>query len=139
MRTIGIKSEEDAFSFGKKLADELQPGDVLALIGELGTGKTTLTKGIAEGLGIKETVTSPTFTIVSEYHSGRLPLFHFDVYRLESGAELVAMGADEYFERGGVTVIEWADLVAEVLPDDAKCIFLEYGEKEGERVFRCTF
>ena len=139
MRTIGIKSEEDAFSFGKKLADELKPGDVLALIGELGTGKTTLTKGIAEGLGIKETVTSPTFTIVSEYHSGRLPLFHFDVYRLESGAELVAMGADEYFERGGVTVIEWADLVAEVLPDDAKCIFLEYGEKEGERVFRCTF
>ena len=108
-------------------------------MGELGTGKTTLTKAIAAGLDISETVTSPTFTIVKEYNSGRLPLFHFDVYRLENGGELIEIGGEEYFDAGGICVIEWADKIAEILPDDTKLILLEYGENEGERIYRCTF
>ena len=139
MREVLIKSEEDTRDFGHGLAENLQPDSVVALIGDLGTGKTTLTKYIAEGLGVKETITSPTFTIVSEYHSGRLPLYHFDVYRLESADDLFEIGAEEYFYAGGVSIVEWADQVAEILPDDTMCIFIEYGQKEGERIYKCTF
>jgi ATPase, YjeE family len=139
MRTIKIENEEDTRKFGLELARNLKAGDVVALFGDLGTGKTTLTKYIAEGLGIKEMITSPTFTIVCEYHSGRLPLYHFDVYRLESGEDMFEIGAEEYFDGDGVCIIEWADNVAEVLPDETLCVFLEYGEKEGERIYKCTF
>lgn len=139
MREIRIRNEEDTKAFGRKLAEELEAGDILALIGDLGTGKTTLTKSVAAGLGVTEDITSPTFNIVNEYHSGRLPMYHFDVYRLESGADLFEIGGEEYFDAGGVCIIEWADLVAEVLPDDTKVIFLEYGAQEGERIYRCTF
>ena len=139
MREIKISSEKEAAEFGKRLGKTLERGDVLALVGELGTGKTTLTKAIATGLDISETVTSPTFTIVKEYNSGRLPLFHFDVYRLENGGELIEIGGEEYFDAGGICVIEWADKIAEILPDDTKLILLEYGENEGERIYRCTF
>ena len=139
MREIKISSEKEAAEFGKRLGKTLESGDVLALVGELGTGKTTLTKAIAAGLDISETVTSPTFTIVKEYNSGRLPLFHFDVYRLENGGELIEIGGEEYFDAGGICVIEWADKIAEILPDDTKLILLEYGENEGERIYRCTF
>ena len=134
-----MKSEADTAEFGKKLAEELKEGDVLGLIGDLGTGKTTLTKYIAEGLGVTETITSPTFTIVNEYHSGRLPMFHFDAYRLEAAGDAFEIGMEEYFDRGGVCIIEWADMIAEVLPDDTKLIFMEYGAEEGERVYKCTF
>lgn len=139
MREIKISSEKEAAEFGKRLGKTLESGDILALVGELGTGKTTLTKAIAAGLDISETVTSPTFTIVKEYNSGRLPLFHFDVYRLENGGELIEIGGEEYFDAGGICVIEWADKIAEILPDDTKLILLEYGENEGERIYRCTF
>lgn len=139
MKEVRIRNEEDTKAFGRKLAEELRAGDILALIGDLGTGKTTLTKSIAAGLGVTEDITSPTFNIVNEYHSGRLPLYHFDVYRLESGADLFEIGGEEYFDAGGVCIIEWADLVAEALPDDTKVIFLEYGAQEGERIYRCTF
>ena len=139
MREVLIKNEEDTKVFGHRLAESLTENAVVALIGDLGTGKTTLTKYIAEGLGVAETITSPTFTIVCEYHSGRLPLYHFDVYRLENADDLFEIGAEEYFYAGGVSVIEWADQVAEVLPDDTKCIFIEYGEREGERIYKCTF
>lgn len=139
MREIKISSEKEVAEFGKRLGKTLESGDVLALVGELGTGKTTLTKAIAAGLDISETVTSPTFTIVKEYNSGRLPLFHFDVYRLENGGELIEIGGEEYFDAGGICVIEWADKIAEILPDDTKLILLEYGENEGERIYRCTF
>lgn len=139
MREIKISSEKEAVEFGKGLGKTLERGDVLALVGELGTGKTTLTKAIATGLDISETVTSPTFTIVKEYNSGRLPLFHFDVYRLENGGEFIEIGGEEYFDAGGICVIEWADKIAEILPDDTKLILLEYGENEGERIYRCTF
>ena len=84
-------------------------------------------------------ITSPTFTIVCEYHSGRLPLYHFDVYRLSQGEDLFEIGAEEYFYKGGVSIVEWADQAAEILPDDTLCIFMEYGENEGERIYKCTF
>lgn len=139
MREIVIRNEKDTRDFALKLADLLQPGTVLALIGDLGTGKTTLTKYIARGLGIAETLTSPTFTIVKEYHSGRLPLYHFDVYRMESAVDLFEIGAEEYFYGDGVCIVEWADQVAEILPDETLCIFIEYGKTESERIYKCTF
>lgn len=138
-RIIEIKNEEDTKAFGRKLAEDALPGTVYALIGDLGTGKTTLTKSIAEGLGITRPITSPTFTIVQEYREGRLPLFHFDVYRLKNAEDLFEIGADEYFYGRGVSVVEWADLVMEALPEDTKYIFIEYGEEENGRIYKCTF
>lgn len=125
---IQLNSEEDTRKLGLRIAEAAEPGDIVALIGDLGTGKTALTKYIAEGLGITEEVISPTFTIVKEYRSGRLPLFHFDVYRLSSGEELLDIGAEDYLDGNGLSVIEWADIVADVLPEDALVICLEYGE-----------
>lgn len=139
MREVIIRNENDTKAFGYDLAQRLSPNTVVALMGDLGTGKTTLTKYIAEGLGVTEMITSPTFTIVCEYHSGRLPLYHFDVYRLEDAEDLFEIGVEEYFCAGGVSVVEWADQVAEVLPDDTLCVFIEYGDKEGERIYKCTF
>ena len=136
---VYIKNEHDTEEFGMKLASSLEPGDIVALIGDLGTGKTTLTKYIAKGLGVAENIDSPTFNIVKEHKSGRIPLFHFDVYRLSSGDELLDIGADEYFYSDGVCIIEWADIVADVVPEKAKVILIEYGEKQGERVYRCIF
>ncbi len=129
-----LKNEDDTRALGIRIADALEPGDVVALIGDLGTGKTALTKHIASGLGITEEINSPTFTIVKEYRSGRLPLYHFDVYRLGSGEELMDIGAEEMLDGDGVCVIEWADIVADVLPEDCLAIRLEYGDKEGERI-----
>ena len=136
---VYIKNEHDTEEFGMKLAASLEPGDIVALIGDLGTGKTTLTKYIAKGLGVTENIDSPTFNIVKEHKSGIIPLFHFDVYRLSSGDELLDIGADEYFYSDGVCIIEWADIVADVVPEKAKVILIEYGEKQGERVYRCIF
>ncbi len=132
-RTIILNNEEDTARYGLELARRLEPGDVVALIGELGTGKTSLTKYIAEGLGISEMLSSPTFNIVKEYRSGRLPLFHFDVYRLGDGEELLDIGGEEYFDAGGVCIIEWADIVMSVLPENTLIVELEYTDKEGER------
>lgn len=134
-----IRGERETEELGRSLAEKLEAGDVLALIGDLGTGKTTLTKSIAKGLGIEEMITSPTFTIVSEYFSGRLPLFHFDVYRLSGEDEAFEAGLEEYFDRGGICVIEWADIIRGLLPENTKYIFLEYGKAEGERVCKCSF
>ena len=138
-RIIKIKNENETENFGRRLGESLSAGDVVAMVGDLGTGKTTLTGYIARGLGIKETVSSPTFTIIKEYNSGRLPLYHFDVYRIGDPEELFNIGADEYFDGDGVCVVEWADLVSEELPENSKYIFIEYGEKEGERIYKCTF
>ena len=126
-------TEEDTRLLGLRIAEALEPGDIIALVGDLGTGKTALTGYIAEGLGITEDVISPTFTIVREYRSGRLPLFHFDVYRLSSGQELLDTGAEDYLEGDGVCVIEWADIVADILPEDALVVSLSYGEDGNTR------
>jgi tRNA threonylcarbamoyladenosine biosynthesis protein TsaE len=112
--TLFTYSPEETMKVAEKLAHLLQSGDVLLLEGDLGAGKTTFTKGLAKGLGIKKNVNSPTFTIIKEYQGGRLPLFHMDVYRLDDSFE--DLGFDEYFEGNGVTVVEWAHLIQEQLP-----------------------
>lgn len=122
---------EKTMEFSKLLGELLQPGDVIALEGDLGAGKTTFTKGLALGLGVKRNVNSPTFTIIKEYH-GRLPLFHMDVYRVEDSFE--DLGFDEYFEGNGVTVVEWAHLIDEQLPDDLLTINLFLGENNTRRI-----
>ena len=138
-KIITIRSEEETRAFGSKLAEKAKPGMVIALIGDLGTGKTTLTKAIAAALGIQGHITSPTFNIVKEYKTGRLPLYHFDVYRVQDPDELFNIGADEYFDGNGLCVVEWADMIKEELPPDSLYVYIEYGDKEGERVYKCTF
>ncbi len=117
-----------------ELAAGLAPGDVVALTGDLGAGKTALAKAIAEGLGVRSVITSPTFTIVQEYDDGRLPLFHFDVYRVSDEEELFEIGFEGYLHRGGVCLIEWADLIPDLLPEDAKHVRMSFGEDENERI-----
>nr|WP_276536953.1 tRNA (adenosine(37)-N6)-threonylcarbamoyltransferase complex ATPase subunit type 1 TsaE [Oceanobacillus caeni] len=116
-------SAEETKLIGERLASLLEAGDVLTLEGDLGAGKTTFTKGIAKGLGVKRTVNSPTFTIVKEYE-GRLPLYHMDVYRLEDSDEDI--GFDEYFNGNGVSVVEWAQFIEEYLPTDRLDIRIKY-------------
>lgn len=110
-------SIEETVGIGEKIASRLKKGDVLALIGDLGSGKTVLTKGIARGLGVKDTryVNSPTFVIIKEY-KGRVPLYHFDLYRLNASTALDEISYDEYFYGDGVTVVEWADKIENLLP-----------------------
>lgn len=132
-RKISIRNEEEMKSLGLELAKELEPGDIIALVGNLGTGKTTLSGYIAQGLGVTEPLSSPTFNIVKEYRSGRLPLFHFDVYRLSCGDDLIDIGAEDYLYGDGVCLIEWADIVYDVLPEETIVIRLEYGEDEDSR------
>ena len=138
-RTINIKNEEETKEFGLKIGQEAVPGQVIGLIGDLGTGKTTLTKYIARGLGVEENISSPTFMIVREYHGGRMPLYHFDVYRIGDPEELFDIGADEYFDGDGLCVVEWADMVMPQLPEDSMFICIEYGASEGVRTYKCTF
>ncbi len=122
--SVLLKTREDTLAFGKALGSLLRSGDVVALIGDLGAGKTTLTQGIAQGMGIVERVTSPTFTLVQEY--GRAtPLFHFDPYRLERPEDMTDFGFEEYLERGGIVVVEWADKIAALLPEERLTLTLE--------------
>jgi tRNA threonylcarbamoyladenosine biosynthesis protein TsaE len=129
--TIQTNGSEQTTQFAEKLAALLSPGDVIALEGDLGAGKTTFTKGLAKGLGIKKTVNSPTFTIIKEYH-GRLPLYHMDVYRVENGFE--DLGFDEYFEGDGVTVVEWAHLIEEQLPEERLTIYLYHEDDDNRKI-----
>ena len=108
-------SPEETEAIGEQLAGSLQPGDVIAFYGDLGAGKTAFTRGLARGLGILVPVTSPTYTIVNEYLCGRLPLFHFDMYRLGSADELFDIGWEDYLHRGGVCAVEWSENVEEAL------------------------
>lgn len=136
---IIINNERETKKFGVELGKTLKKGDVIALIGDLGTGKTTLSKYIGEGLGISEMITSPTFTIVQEYHSGRIPLYHFDVYRIKDLEEMFELGYEEYFYGEGVSIVEWADQIMEIMPKEAKMITIEYGKNPDERIYTCTF
>jgi len=126
-KAIASTSAAYTFSLGKKLGEILEAGDVVALIGDLGTGKTSLTQGIARGLGVSEAyaVTSPTFTLINEY-PGRHVLYHLDVYRLMNARDLEEMGYEEYFFGRGVTVIEWAEKILEILPESALMVNLTY-------------
>lgn len=113
--TITTNSPEQTELLGKKLAALLKPGDVIAYYGDLGAGKPAFTRGLAAGLGVTECVTSPTYTIVNEYLSGRMPLFHFDMYRLSSSEELFDIGWEDYLARGGVCAVEWSENVEDAL------------------------
>lgn len=133
MKKITMNSRRATVSLGEKLAKYLQAGDVIVLNGDLGAGKTTFTKGIAAGLGIPDMVKSPTFTIIREYQSGRLPLYHMDVYRLENGGG-EDLGLEEYFDGDGVCVVEWAEYVADELPEDFLVIHFKRTDDENKRV-----
>ncbi|MBP3617852.1 MAG: tRNA (adenosine(37)-N6)-threonylcarbamoyltransferase complex ATPase subunit type 1 TsaE [Lachnospiraceae bacterium] len=111
-------SAEETYALGKKLGEEAKPGAVYCLSGDLGVGKTVFTKGFAVGLGVTDTVNSPTFTIVQEY-KGRLPFYHFDVYRIEEPDEMEEIGYEDYFYGDGACMIEWAELIEELIPADA--------------------
>ncbi|MCR4922750.1 MAG: tRNA (adenosine(37)-N6)-threonylcarbamoyltransferase complex ATPase subunit type 1 TsaE [Lachnospiraceae bacterium] len=118
-------SEDESREFAKKMGEKALEGDVYTLIGDLGVGKTVFTQGFAAGLGIKEYINSPTFTIVQEYQGGRLPLYHFDVYRIGDISEMEEIGYEDYFYGDGVSLIEWADLIEELIPKDAVNIIIE--------------
>ena len=117
MMQITTHSADETQALGQKLASRLAPGDVLAYFGDLGAGKTAFTRGLAQGLGITDPVTSPTYTIVNEYLSGRIPLFHFDMYRLSSSDELFDIGWEDYLSRGGGCAVEWSENVEDALQD----------------------
>ena len=118
-------SENETFALGKSMGEAAKAGSIYCLDGDLGAGKTVFAKGFAVGLGITEPVTSPTFTIVREYREGRLPLYHFDAYRIADPDELLAIGYEEYFYGDGVCLIEWAELIDELIPDTAVHISIE--------------
>ena len=122
---------EDTFRVGEQLAKDARPGDIYTLDGDLGVGKTIFTKGMAKGLGIEEPVTSPTFTILQEYESGRLPLYHFDVYRIGDPEEMDEIGYEDYFYGQGICLIEWAGLIEELIPKEAVRICIEKDLEKG--------
>ena len=128
----------ETFAFAKELAREAGAGEVYALIGDLGVGKTVFTQGFAEGLGIDEPVNSPTFTILKIYEQGRLPFYHFDVYRIGDEAEMDEIGYEDCFYGNGVSMVEWADLIEGILPKDAHRIVIEKDLNRGADYRRIT-
>ena len=132
------KSPAQTEAVGAALGRIVPPGTVIAYRGGLGAGKTAFTRGLARGLGCRETVTSPTYTIVNEYCSGRLPLFHFDMYRLGSADELFEIGWEDYLGRGGVCAVEWSENVAEALEGDCVRVDIRRGANDGQRFITMT-
>lgn len=124
-------SSEETFALGEKLGREAKAGDVYTLIGDLGVGKTVFTQGVARGLGIEEPVSSPTFTIVQVYEEGRLPFYHFDVYRIGDVEEMEEIGYEDCFYGDGVSFIEWADLIREIIPAKHTRIEIEKNLEKG--------
>lgn len=129
--TIETNSAEETFSVGKMLGEKAESGQVYCLTGDLGVGKTVFTQGFACGLAIDEPISSPTFTIIQEYDSGRIPLYHFDVYRIADVEEMDEIGFDDYIEGDGVCLIEWANLIQEILPEHLVCITIEKDLEKG--------
>lgn len=123
---------------GMQLAEHLIPGSILAFTGDLGAGKTAFVRGMARALGICERVTSPTFTIVNEYEGGRLPLFHFDMYRLDSADELFDIGWEDYLNRGGICAVEWSENVNTALGDDVIRVDIRRGANDHQRIITIT-
>ena len=126
-------SPEETEALGEMLAGRLEPGTVIAFTGDLGAGKTAFVRGLARGLGIGERVTSPTFTIVNEYEGGRLPLFHFGMYRLGSADELFDIGWEDYLARGGVCAVEWSENVSDALEEGCLRVDIRRGERDDQR------
>ena len=136
--TIDSNSARETLELGKKMGEQAVPGTVYTLTGELGTGKTVFTQGFAEGLGSSEPVSSPTFTILQEYDSGRLPFYHFDVYRISDVEEMEEIGYEDYIYGEGVCLIEWADLIEELLPGQRCRIVIEKDLEKGFDYRRIT-
>ena len=139
---IETNSPEETFALGEKIGTEAQPGQLYTLIGDLGVGKTVLTQGIAKGLGIEEPICSPTFTIVQVYEEGRMPFYHFDVYRIGDIEEMDEIGYEDYFYGQGLTMVEWANLIEEILPDSYQQITIEKDPEKGfdyRRISICEF
>ena len=124
-------SPRETFQLGKKIGQAAVPGDIICLDGDLGVGKTVFTQGFAKGLKIDEVVNSPTFTIIQEYDDGRIPLYHFDVYRIGEPEEMYELGYEDYFFGEGVCLIEWSQLIDELIPDSAKRILIEKDLNQG--------
>lgn len=129
---IETNSANETFAFGKRIGQLAKPGQIFTLVGDLGVGKTVFTQGVAEGLGIIEPISSPTFTIIQVYEEGRIPFYHFDVYRIGDIEEMEEIGYDDYFFGEGICLIEWANLIEEILPKDIVAITIE---KELEKGF----
>ena len=129
---------KDTYELGKKMGEQAAKGDVYLLLGDLGVGKTVFTQGFADGLGITEPISSPTFTIVQEYEDGRMPFYHFDVYRIGDVEEMEEIGYEDYFYGEGVCLIEWANLIEEILPNTAKTIVIEKDLEKGFDYRRIT-
>ena len=127
-------SEAETEAFGERLAAALSPGAVVAYRGGMGAGKTAFVRGMAQGLGIAQRVTSPTFTIVNEYEGGRLPLFHFDMYRLGSADDLFDIGWEDFLRRGGICAVEWSETVQEALDADTIYVDIRRGAEDNQRV-----
>lgn len=125
------RSAEETLALGRRIGQEAKPGQIYALSGDLGVGKTVFTQGMAQGLGITEPVSSPTFTIVQVYEGGRLPFYHFDVYRIGDVTEMEEIGYEDCFFGEGVCLIEWAELIADILPDDCIHIVIRKNLQEG--------
>ena len=128
------RSLEDTARISAEIATQLRAGDIILYEGDMGAGKTTFTKGLAAALGITDPVTSPTFALVNEYTEGRLPLFHFDLYRLASSDELFEIGWEDYLRRGGVCAVEWSENAAGALERDTVRVDLRRGAEDGQRV-----
>ena len=128
--TFNTENAQETEQLGYRLAQKLHGGEIIAYTGDLGAGKTAFTRGIATGLGITERVTSPTFTIVNEYEGGRLPLFHFDMYRLGSSDELYDIGWEDYLARNGVCAVEWSEIVADAIEGDV--IYVDIKNERGD-------
>ena len=138
MMVIETNSAEETFQLGEKLGHLAIPGQIYTLNGDLGVGKTVFTQGVARGLGIKEPVNSPTFTIVQVYEEGRLPFYHFDVYRIGDVEEMEEIGYEDYFYGQGITMIEWANLIEEILPNHYREIRIEKDLEQGFDYRRIT-
>lgn len=138
MKIYETYSAEETVQLGRKIAEHAERGSVCALIGELGVGKTVFTQGIAQGLGIQEPVCSPTFTILQQYDEGRMPFYHFDVYRIVDPEEMEEIGYEDYFYGDGFTMVEWADLILELMPASYQKITIEKDMEKGFGYRRIT-
>lgn len=136
MEQITLNSEKETIELGKKIAQNLKTGDILILTGDLGSGKTKLTEGILSFFGLQNEISSPTFTIVNEYQTEKFPIYHFDVYRLEGSDEFLAIGGEEYFEKG-VSIIEWGEMIEDILPEKyTKISFKRNLENQNNRTLK---